>query len=91
MFQFPWLPPATLCVQAAVAGYDPRRVRPFGDPRVERACAPNRGLSQLVTSFVGFLCQGIHRVHVPSSLPDGRYIHTLQGTRPWCDQMRSSS
>ena len=41
---------------------------PFGNPRVERVFAPNRGLSQLVTSFIGFLCQGIHRLPLPSSL-----------------------
>ena len=68
MFQFPGLPPPCLCVQHGAAGNDPRRVRPFGNPRVKRICAPNRGLSQLVTSFVGFLCQGIHRVPLPSSL-----------------------
>ena len=68
MFQFPRLPPAALCVQAGVAGHDSRWVFPFGDPRVERASAPNRGLSQLVASFVGFLCQGIHRLPLPSSL-----------------------
>ncbi len=34
MFQFPGLPPRALCVQARVAGIDPRRVFPFGDPRV---------------------------------------------------------
>ena len=32
-----------------------------------RVSAPHRGLSQLVTSFVGFLCQGIHRVPLTSS------------------------
>ena len=68
MFQFPRLPPTGLCVQPVVTGNDSRRVCPFGDPRVERACAPNRGLSQLVASFVGFLCQGIHRLPLPSSL-----------------------
>src|SRR5947207_4060066 len=30
MFQFPHLPPHALCVQAPVAGHDPRRVAPFG-------------------------------------------------------------
>ena len=74
MFQFPRLPPTSLCVQLAVTGNDSRRVRPFGDPRVERACAPNRGLSQLVASFVGFLCQGIHRLPLPSSFSDGSNI-----------------
>ena len=33
-----------------------------------RACAPRRSLSQLAASFVGFLCQGIHRAPFPSSL-----------------------
>ncbi len=83
MFQFPGLPPPALCVQAGAAGYGPRRVRPFGDPRVGRECAPNRGLSQLVTSFVGFLCQGIHRAHLPSSLRWSACIaYTPGGTRP---------
>ena len=68
MFQFPRLPRPGLCVQPGVTGNDSRRVFPFGDPRVERASAPNRGLSQLVASFVGFLCQGIHRLPLPSSL-----------------------
>ena len=76
MFQFPRLPPPRLCVRRGVPGLWSRRVRPFGDPRVWRACAPNRGLSQLVTSFVGFQCQGIHRVPLPSSLRWLRYIHT---------------
>ena len=68
MFQFPRLPRPGLCVQPGVTGNDSRRVFPFGDPRVERVSAPNRGLSQLVASFVGFLCQGIHRLPLPSSL-----------------------
>ena len=37
-----------------------------------RACAPHRGLSQLVASFVGFLCQGIHRVPLTSFLKMSR-------------------
>ncbi len=41
-----------------------------------RACAPHRGLSQLVTSFVGFLCQGIHRVPLPSSLRWSGFTYT---------------
>ena len=78
MFQFPRLPPPRLCVRRGVPGLWSRRVRPFGDPRVWRACAPNRGLSQLVTSFVGFLCQGIHRVRLPSSLRWLVRTHTLR-------------
>ena len=53
-------------------------------------CAPNRGLSQLVTSFVGFLCQGIHRAPLPSSSSMVRFVHTHGGHRRHCDQMRSS-
>ena len=36
-----------------------RRVSPFRNPRVMRIFAPNRGLSQLITSFIGSQCQGI--------------------------------
>ena len=36
---------------------------------VLRAGAPGRGLSRLVASFVGFLCQGIHRVPLVSFAP----------------------
>ena len=68
MFQFPGLPPEGYVFAQGAAGLWPRRVFPFGDPRVVRACAPNRGLSQLVASFVGFLCQGIRRARIPSSL-----------------------
>ena len=83
MFQFPRLPPPGLCVQPGVTGNDSRRVFPFGDPRVERACAPNRGLSQLVASFVGFLCQGIHRLPLPSSLRSmARTYFVARGARP---------
>ena len=39
MCQFPGLPRAGLCIQPAVAGLDPSRVPPFGDPRVE-GCLP---------------------------------------------------
>ena len=34
-------------------------VSPFGNLRV-RICASNRSLSQLITSFIGSQCQGIH-------------------------------
>ena len=35
MFQFPGLPPPSLCVQLGVPGHDPWRVPPFGHPRIE--------------------------------------------------------
>ena len=34
MFQFPWLPLPSLCVQLGVMGNDSHWVYPFGDPRV---------------------------------------------------------
>ena len=36
-------------------------VSPFGNPRVKACLAAHRGLSQLTTSFIAFLCLGIHR------------------------------
>jgi hypothetical protein len=37
-------------------------VSPFGNPRIKAYLAANRGLSQLVTSFIAFLRQGIPRI-----------------------------
>ena len=62
MFQFPSLSPRALCVQARVRAHYRTWVPPFGNPRVEGCSAPHRGLSQPSTSFIGFWCQGIHRV-----------------------------
>ena len=67
MFQFPRLPSLALCVQARIRKHYLAWVAPFGDLRVKRLCAANRSLSQLVTSFIDFLCQGIHRVPLISS------------------------
>ena len=36
------------------------RVSPFRNLRVKWIFAPNRSLSQLITSFIGSQCQGIH-------------------------------
>jgi hypothetical protein len=62
MFHFPTLPPAALCVQAAVTGNYTRRVSPFGNPRIDVWLPTPRGLSQAPASFIGSWCQGIHRV-----------------------------
>ena len=43
---------------------------PIRRPAGRRVCAPNRGLSQLAASFVGFLCQGIRRAPCISSQKD---------------------
>ena len=39
-----------------------RWVVPFGDPRVDRLCAPNRDFSQLAASFFASESLGIRRV-----------------------------
>ena len=60
MFQFPWLPPARLCVQREVARHHSCGVAPFGDPRV-RQLAADRGLSQR--------CHVLHRLATPRHPP----------------------
>ena len=37
------------------------QVAPFGDLRVKACLAAHRSLSQLATSFIAYLRQGIHR------------------------------
>ncbi len=59
------VPPLTflrLCVQRRMTPHYRCQVFPFGDPRVKGCSAPNRGLSQPSTSFIGSWCQGIHRM-----------------------------
>ena len=46
-------------------------VSPFGDLRVKGCLPPHRNLSQAATSFIVFLCQGIH--HTPLL----RFSHTF--------------
>ena len=58
MFQFPSLPSSWLCIHHAMTAHYCSRIPPFGHPRV-RIFAPDRGLSQLVTSFFGSWCQVI--------------------------------
>ena len=45
----------------------PRLGCPIRRSAGQRVCAPRRSLSQLVTSFIDFLCQGIHRAPLVSS------------------------
>ena len=61
MFQFTRFPLPALCVQTGVTLHDECRVSPFGHPRIKAHLAAPRGLSQLVTSFIGSRRQGIHR------------------------------
>lgn len=62
MFQFPHLPPPSLCVQLAVTGYHPGRVAPFGYPRIIARPPLPEAFRRLATSFVGLRRLGIHRV-----------------------------
>jgi hypothetical protein len=51
-----------LYIQIADAPSSTERVSPFGNPRVKGCLPPYRGLSQAATSFIVFLCQGIHHI-----------------------------
>ena len=61
MVHFPWLASLELCIHSKMTGHYPCRVTPFGNPRIKRLLAAPRGLSQLATSFIASLRQGIHR------------------------------
>ena len=50
-----------LCIQCMILEHDLQWVSPFGNPRIKACLAAPRGLSQLTTSFIASLCQGIHR------------------------------
>ena len=62
MFQFSGFAPMDLCIQSTVtlAG----RVSPFGNLRIKAHLPAPRSLSQAVTSFVAYHCQGIHHMHL---------------------------
>ena len=64
MFHFPTFPPTALYIQAEVTGHDSSRVSPFGHPWITARLSAPQGFSQIPTSFFGFWCQGIHRVHL---------------------------
>ena len=61
MFHFPAFPPHCLYIQQRVPRHDSWWVSPFGHPRITVRLSTPRGLTQTPTSFVGSLCQGIHR------------------------------
>ena len=52
---------AWLCIHHTILEHYLQWVSPFGNPRVKACLAAHRGLSQLTTSFIAFLCLGIHR------------------------------
>jgi len=68
MFQFPRLPLMRLYIQRIVTRHDPSRVSPFGHLRIKACLSAPRSLSQTATSFIGVLCQGIHRVPLSNFL-----------------------
>ncbi len=61
-FNSPGSPLTVLYIQTAGAPSSIGQVPPFGDPRVKGCLPPYRGLSQAATSFIVFLCQGIHHI-----------------------------
>lgn len=68
MFQFPRLPLPVLYIQTRVIGHDSNRVSPFGHLRFIAWLAAPRSLSQLPTSFIGILRQGIPCVRLSNFL-----------------------
>ena len=62
MFHFPRCPSYTYVFSARYRALPARWVTPFGNPRIKSCLPLPRGLSQAATSFIGFLCRGIHRL-----------------------------
>jgi hypothetical protein len=60
MFQFPTSPSITLCIHVNVLGYSPQVGFPIRTSTTRRLFASNRSFSQLIASFIGFWCLGIH-------------------------------
>jgi hypothetical protein len=91
MFQFGAFASQDLWIESWDKGFVIPWVAPFGNLRVKWPCAPNRSLSQLITSFFADGCQGIP--HVPLSA--SKIVVSLQGLvrkevlpslRPACTQ-----
>ena len=60
MFQFPASPSSTLWIHVQVLESLPQVGSPIRKSTGQRLFAPYRSLSQLVTSFIGSWCLGIH-------------------------------
>jgi hypothetical protein len=60
MFQFTPSPSHPLCIHGCVTGHLPRPGFPIRTSAGLWICAPYRSFSQLVTSFFGYRCPGIH-------------------------------
>jgi hypothetical protein len=70
MFQFPGCPRSWLWIHHAVTRYHPRRVAPFGVPRISACPQLPEAFRRVATSFVGLRRQGIHRVPSLQSYSD---------------------
>ena len=66
----------------------PGWVSPFGNLRVRWLCAPNRSLSQLITSFIADGCQGIPHVPLSASNCKSYRIHSFASS--WSSVRNSS-
>jgi hypothetical protein len=75
MFQFPWLPLPSLYIQLRVTRHDSSRVSPFGNLRFKACLSAPRSLSQITTSFIGILRQGIPCVRLCNFLRNKRQIN----------------
>lgn len=91
MFQFPHLPPPSLCVQLAVTGYHPGRVAPFGYPRIIARPPLPEAFRRLATSFVGLRRLGIHRVLFLRYYALRSITGTARASRPPAHIMQSSN
>ena len=78
MFQFLRLSPCQYVFLCTVSEHNLTWVPPFGNLRVKRLCAPHRSLSQLVTSFIDLLCQGIRHAPLISSYLGSTYPLTYK-------------
>lgn len=61
-FHFPAFPHIQLWIYYMATRYKPSRVTPFGNLWINACLAATQSLSQPTTSFIGLLCQGIHRM-----------------------------
>ena len=72
------------------------QVSPFGHPRINALLATPRGLSRPYTSFIGLLCQGIHRVplkqttHTTHKHAADRYTHNHKNKERYSRPLYSS-
>lgn len=60
MFQFRRLPLLQLWIHYSATRHNSSRVSPFGHLRIKACSSAPRSLSQIATSFIGILRQGIH-------------------------------